>query len=336
MWLEQKYIGLVSNRLDRFKRVKNNLYNFRCPVCGDSQKNKYKARGFIFEKSDGGYLYHCHNCNITLGIDKFLQTIDPIVYKEYIKEKLSTGFTKKERVKSDAELFAEKMKTPVFAKKSGLDKLQKISSLDHNHVFKKYVMHRKIPSSYHYKLYYAPKFKEFVNTLVPDKFDTKSDESRLVIPFLNEKKELIGIQGRSLAPDSIRYITIMIDNNSPKVFGLDTCDRTKTHYILEGPIDSMFVDNSIAMAGGFIDWNLVNEQSVFVYDNEPRSKETCKKIQKVIDKNHKVVIWPEAVKQKDVNDMILENQSIDINQLLYNNISTGLEAKLLYTAWKRI
>ena len=337
MWLEQKYIGLISNRLDRFKRVKAQHYNFRCPVYGDSRKNKYKARGWIFPKDDGGYLYHCHNCSITLGIDKLLEFVDPIIYQEFIREKISDNLIPTERKVSEAELLSIKMKPPKFVKSSELKNLKKISQLPHDHPARAYINKRQIPTPYHAKLFYAPRFKQFVNSVIPGKFDTLDhDEPRLIIPFIDEDKNLFGFQGRSFRKDGIRYITIMIDTNKSKVFGLDTCDRSKTHYILEGPIDSMFVDNSIAMAGGSIDWDLVNENSVFVYDNEPRSKETCAKIEKTIDKGYKVVIFPETIKSKDVNDMILSSETMYINEVLRDNISSGLEAKIHYTAWKRI
>lgn len=337
MWLEQKYIGLISNRLDRFKRVKAQHYNFRCPICGDSRKNKYKARGWIFPKDDGGYLYHCHNCSITLGIDKLLEFVDPIIYQEFIREKISDNLAPTERKASEAEVLAVKMKPPKFVKSSELKNLKKISQLPHDHPAKAYINKRQIPTTSHSKLFYAPRFKQFVNTVIPNKFDKlDNEEPRLIIPFLDEEKNLFGFQGRSFRKDGIRYITIMIDTKRPKVFGLDSCDRSKTHFILEGPIDSMFVNNSLAMAGGSIDWDLVNDQSVFVYDNEPRSAETCAKIEKIIDKGYKVVIWPEQIKSKDVNDMILNKEVVNINDTLQYNISSGLEAKVLFTAWKRI
>ena len=338
MWLEQKYIGMLSGRLDRFKRVNRNTYNFRCPICGDSHKNLSKARGFIFAKNDSGFLYHCHNCNITLDLDALIRRLDPSLYDEYIKEKLMDKFDPKEKKKTNVEQFADKMKQPNFIKFSCLLNLKKISQLKWDHPAKQYVDQRKIPNKYHSKLFYAPKFKEFVNSVLPDKFaDSKYDEPRLIIPFIDKDKNLIGFQGRSFDPNaSLRYITIMLDDRNPKIFNLDECDRSKTHYIFEGPIDSMFVENSIAMAGGSIDWNFVNEKSVFVYDNEPRSVETVKKISKMIDSKRNVVIFPENVHDKDINEMILRNESLDINMLLRENISSGLEAKIIFTAWKRI
>ena len=338
MWLEQKYIGLISNRLDRFKKTKANHWNFRCPLCGDSQKSKYKARGWIFPKDKGGLLYHCHNCNMTLGVDKLIETVDPIIYQEFVREKLAEGLAPSQRSKTEAELFTEKMKPPVFIKKTPLHQLKKISQLSHNHPAKQYVNARGIPNKYHSKLFYCPRFIEWTRNIDKDLIRDHPgfDEPRLVIPFLDEDSNLFGFQGRSFKSVGLRYLTIMIDKNKPKIFGLDTCDRSKTHFILEGPIDSMFVDNSIAMAGGSIDWNYINEHSVFVFDNEPRSKETCTKIEKIIDKGYKVVIFPEFIKSKDINDMIKNNETDDTNALLCGNISSGLEAKIIYTTWKKI
>lgn len=339
MWLEQKYIGLISNRLDRFKRVNSKSFNFRCPVCGDSRKSKYKARGYIFEKDKGGFIYYCHNCNVTLSIDKLIETVDPVVYQEFVREKISSGFTdqQNQRVVTPAEELAKKMKKPTFIKATALNSLRKVSQLKWDHPVKQYVQNRKIPNKYHSKLFYAPRFKEFVNNILPNKFESlKNDEPRLVIPLIDKEKNLLGFQGRSFKKDSIRYITIMLDKNHPKIFNLDECDQNKIHYILEGPIDSMFVDNSVAMAGGTLDWNYVNENSVFVYDNEPRSKETCDKIKKVIDKGYKVCIFPEHINQKDINDMVLANPRLNVNELLESNISSGLEARIIFTAWRKI
>lgn len=336
MWLEQKYIGLISNRLERFKRTKNNEYNFRCPLCGDSHKDKYKARGHLFVNKNGMYLFHCFNCSVTVGFDKFLENVDPIVHQEFVREKISENLNPSKRTKSPSEELAFKMKQPKFVKDSPLSKLKKISQLKWDHKAKKYIDSRKIPSTFHSKLFYAPKFKEWTNIVLPGKFDNLDyDDGRIIIPFIDNKGRLFGYQGRAVNPKAgIRYITIMIDKDMPKIFGIDTVDTTKHHYILEGPIDAMFVDNAIAMAGGSINMDYVNDKSIFVFDNEPRSVETCKKIEKVIDLGYKVVIFPENIKQKDINEMFLAG--LPVQAILDSNVSNGLEAKIMFTAWKRI
>lgn len=339
MWLEQKYIGMLSSRFSRFRRVNRQTYNFRCPICGDSQKNSTKARGFLFAKNSNGFLYHCHNCNITLSFDQLLKQQDPSLYNEFVREKIGENLKPmSERKKSDVEIFADKMKTPKFIRFSSLVNLRKVSQLKHDHPAKLYVQARKIPTQYHSKLFYAPKFKEFVNSVVPNKFSsTTYDEPRLIVPFIDEDKNLFGFLGRSFDPNSdLRYITIMIDDSKPKIFGLDECDRSKPHYIFEGPIDSMFVDNSLAMAGASIDWNFVNENSILVFDNEPRAKETIRRMERAIDKGCKLVIFPENIHEKDINEMILKNENIDIESILKHNTSEGLEAKIILTAWRKV
>jgi hypothetical protein len=340
MWLEQKYIGLMSNRLEMFKRKKQDTYNFRCPSCGDSLKDKHKARGWIFPNTKtSGFLYHCHNCSITLSIEKLIEMVDPLLYQEFIRERLVEFGQPKKRIKSDAEILALKMKTPEFVKQSPLFKLKKISQLSHHDPVKQYIMSRKIPSNAHHRMFYAPKFKEWVMNIDENLMAKSSgkDQPRIVLPFIDEGGSFFGFQGRSIGDSkSLRYITIMLDKTKPKAFGLNECDRSKTHFILEGPIDSLFIDNSIAMSGASINYDLVNENSVFVFDNEPRSKETCQRMERVIDKGYKVVIFPHTLRSKDINDMVLNKEVEYPNELLQCNISSGLEAKIIFTAWRKV
>jgi hypothetical protein len=199
-----------------------------------------------------------------------------------------------------------------------------------------YINNRKIPTPWHSRLFYCSKFKKFVNTLLPNKFENENnDEPRLIIPFVAEDGNLFGFSGRSFDSKSkLKYITIILDDNQSKIFNLDKCDRSKPHYIVEGPIDCMFLDNAIAMAGASIQNDCINENSIFVFDNEPRAKETCKRIEKTIEKGHKVVIFPSDLNEKDINDMALAN--IDFNTILCNNIYKGIEAYAVFNQWKRI
>jgi len=335
-WIEQKYIGLISSRLGLFKHTQNNVYNFRCPYCGDSAKNKTKTRGYLYPRS-GAYQYHCHNCGITTNIDRFIEHVDSNLYNDYVREKIENKFTSgNARVLTDVEVFANKMKKPVFMNSKALNRLPKISSLEPTHPAVQYVKSRMIPNKYHYKIFYVSKFKKYVNSLISEKYnDITHDESRIIIPFLDEDKAVFGFQGRSLGDSSLRYVTIMLDANRSKVFGLDTCEREREHYILEGPIDSMFVSNAIAMAGNTIDWSLVNKNSVFVYDNEPRNRDICNKIEQAILKGHSVVIFPNSIRSKDINDMVL-HERVNVDTILKNNTYNGLQANLVFNNWRRV
>lgn len=353
-WLEEKYISLLSGRLLRFKRKSSQLWNFRCPTCGDSETNKSKARGYIYTKQ-GKYIFHCHNCGETNSFHKFLKNTDPLLHAEYVKESLLEQGVRKP---DEAQLFEIKMKPPVFLKDNApLKVLKKISQLNADHPAKQYVVNRKIPTPYHAKLFYCAKFKSWVNTIIPGKFeDTTYDEPRLIIPFINKEGVMFGLQGRSFNPtDKLRYITIMVDESQPRFYGIDTMDLSKPVYVFEGPIDSMFVPNSIASAGGdaMRELNLLNIDKnpfVVVYDNEPRNPHTIKKIERAIREGYKVCIWPNSVEEKDVNDMVIKRiykhdyvptEKItrignDIKEVIDTCTFAGLEATLNLNNWKKV
>lgn len=338
-WLEVKYIGLLSNRLRNFKKKSESLYNFSCPLCGDSETRKTKARAYIFNKG-GTLLFHCHNCGISLPINKFLENVDYNLYQEYVMEYLSESKTERQK---DLEEFTNKMKSKI--RSDILKGLSKVSQLSPNHPIKKLVSARKIPNEYHHKLYACPNFMAFTNTIIPGKFSDnalKYDEMRLLIPFINSSGIIHGYQGRALKTNDrgAKYITIVVDESIPKLYGFDTVSFNKPVYVFEGPIDSMFVPNSIATAGGEAVSALKGfdkENLVIIYDNEPRSKETVKKVNKAIVQGFKVCIWPEFVKEKDVNDMILNGMSQEsIAHIIRENTFFDLEAKLKLSQWSKI
>ncbi|NDG33366.1 DNA primase, partial [bacterium] len=220
-----------------------------------------------------------------------------------------------------------------------LNTLKKVSQLDHAHPAKRYVESRKIPSNIHFKLFYAPKFKAFVNSLVPDKFDSSIDEPRLIIPFVDQNQNLIGFQGRNFSNEGIRYITIMLDKDKPKVYGLESCNLKEKFYVFEGPIDSMFIKNSIAMAGSSLDKLLepYKANAVIVYDNEPRNKEIINNIEKYVSHGYKVCVWPDGIQEKDINEMILGGkQAADIKLIIDNNTFVGLSAMIKVKTWKKV
>lgn len=338
-WLEQKYVHLISPHLEKFKRI-GNRFNYRCNICGDSKKSKTKTRAWIYEPPTSNKLwFHCHNCGSSLSFRNYLKEYFPVIYYDFIKEIILENEPKVD----EFEEFVKKMKKPEFIKKTGLNKLKKISQLGHNHPAKKYVESREIPPEIHHKLFYAPKFKEWVNEISPDKFeDIKYDEPRLIIPLLDDFGKLIGIQGRSLKKnDEVKYITIMLSDH-PKVYGLDTMNKDSIIYTFEGPIDAMFIPNSIASAGGKIEsnfeiLNIDKDEAVLVYDNEPRSRHTIRKIENAIREGYKVCIWPEQLKGKDINDMILSGYTPEqIKRIIDKNTYKGLKAELILIERKKI
>ena len=338
-WLEAKYVGLVSVRLRNYKRKSAGLINFSCPLCGDSSVNQKKARGYIYDKK-GKALFHCHNCGATMAVPNFIKTLDQNLYNEYVVEKLKN---EKSPEQIDLEAFVDKMKKPIFLKEGPLKGLKKVSQVSHTHPVKRLVDARRIPTPYHSKLFVCPNFKLFTNNLVPSKFSDDSlarDETRLLIPFISSDKKVHAYQGRALGESKVKYITIVLDDSVPKVYGLDTVDLTKRTYVFEGPIDSMFVPNSIATAGG----DLVSavgsfdkRNLVIVYDNEPRSPQTIKKLDKAVLQGYNVCIWPENYDHKDVNDAVLAGLSPEfIKHIIDTNTYRDLAAKLALTKWSKV
>ena len=327
-YLDTKYINLASASLQKYKKVKNGLWTFRCPYCGDSKKNKNKTRGYIFQVK-GDHVFKCHNCGITRSFSNFLKDHVPHVYDEYVMERYKEGTIGKNVPKPDLTKFITK---PKFAKRT-VD-LERLSSLNNFHVAKKYILDRGIPENKLDRLFYCPNFKEWTNTQKHTFSDTTNDEERIIIPLNDTDGNLIGFQGRSLSPNAkMRYITVMLDEDAPKLYGLDHINKNETIYIVEGPLDSFFLENSVAMCGSDVDIRSFGwSDYIWVYDNEPRSRQITDKISKSIDRGDKVVIWPSSVKEKDLNDM--HSSGINVKNVIESNVYHGLEAKLQLSNWK--
>jgi predicted RNA-binding Zn-ribbon protein involved in translation (DUF1610 family) len=320
--IDSKYIGLVSSRLQKFKRVKADLYNFRCPLCGDSQKNKSKTRGYLYAVKTNTN-FKCHNCGASMSFNNFLKKIDPTLHRQYTLEKFKEGYTGKNFVVEEPKFEFSK---PVFQKK--LD-LPKASS---NQLAREYLEKRKLNPE---KFYFANKFKEWVNTQKHTFNKIVRDESRIIIPMYDTQNNLIGFQGRALVSSPNKYITVMLSDESPKLYGLDQIDFTKPIYIVEGPFDSTFIQNSVAMCGSDVDIRSFGwSDYIWVFDNEPRNREIVNRISKTIDRGDKVVIWPTNIQHKDINDCVIAG--LNVMDVLKSNTHSGLEAKVKFNEWKKV
>jgi len=320
-FVDVKYINLISSRFQKFKKVKNNLYNFRCPICGDSQKNRNKARGYLYQVKNNTN-FKCHNCGVNISFNNFLKQIDSVIYKQYTFEKFKDGKTGKNFTVEEPVFNFE---VPKFKPKLELPKASE--NADAN----EYLVKRKLnPHNY----YYSKNFKSWTNSLKEVFDDTDKDEPRIIIPLFYQNT-LVGFQGRALGPSKIKYITVMLNDDAPKIYGLDEIQKDKTVYITEGPFDSTFIRNAIALCGADGDiskWGIGDR--VWIYDNEPRNAEIHRRIDQCISKGDKVVIWPSNIKEKDINDMVLSG--LDVQSVIESNTYSGLEAKLKFTTWKKI
>jgi len=346
-YIDIKYLNLLSTRLPKFKRKSEYLYNFRCPHCGDSQKSQTKARGFVYRKKNDMF-FKCHNCGVGQTLGNLIKHLDPSMHKEYIFERFKDGkvvakkeepefdFTPSRLLKSKEKPFAE------FTRYDrALRQLRRFDELVQTHPAKQFVFDRQIPKEHFDKFFLATKFYEFCNEIQPGKFpDLKHDHPRVVIPFYDRAGKFFAFQGRAFGREQPKYITIKFDETKQKIYGLDRIDLNKPVMITEGPIDSLFLDNAIAMAGADADGGITiqHQQCTMIFDNEPRNEHIVSRMIKAVDKNFNVCIWPESVREgKDINDLILSGKSASqVQSLIHNNTHSGLAALQNINNWKRI
>lgn len=337
VFIDRKFLKLLSPKLNRFSQKKEDLFNFRCPFCGDSQKHLHKARGYVYRKKND-YFYKCQNCGIGHTMYNFINLIDPNLVKEYALERYTNNDNLQKTFKPEPTEF--KFQAPVFKKKAELD-LPKIIDLDMDHYAAQYCIGRNIPQDTYDTLYYANDFKAFIDDLIPNHGkDLKEDDPRLIIPFFDIDGTLLAVQGRALRDSKIRYITIKLAEESIKIFGLNRVNKNEKVYVTEGPIDSLFLPNAVATA----DANLANavnyiprDKLVLVFDNEPRNKDICKLMDKAIENHFAICIWPEMMQEKDINDMVLSGFTTDeIVDIIDKNTFVNLRAKMEFIQWKKV
>ena len=278
----------------------------------------------------------CHNCGVSISFYNFLKQVDPNLLQEYQLERYKNGETGTHNYpKPDFQEF--KSEKPTFKKSL---EIPTIDSLPEAHFAKNYVQQRRIPETFYSQLYYAEDFATFIQSLGITKEGLHKDDKRLVIPFYDKEKNLVAVQGRSLGESKLRYITLKLHDDNKKVFGLDRIDEDELVYVVEGPIDSMFLDNAVATADSNLESItdvLDKTKVVLVFDNEPRNKEIVAKMEHAIDNHFNVVIWPEIIEEKDINDMILANFSPDeIQEFISKNTFVNLRAKMEFVNWKKV
>jgi hypothetical protein len=328
-YIDLKYINEVSARLSQFKKKGDYLFNFRCPHCGDSKKNKTKARAYLYRVKNDMF-FKCHNCSEGQSFANFLKFLDNKKYEQYLLE----------RYKGSAPSTPQPKFTdfkPKFKEVNILDGLQTISDLNEDHPVKQYVLKRKIPEQYFSKLYLSNKFMALVNKAKPNTFThTKGEHPRLIIPFYDTDGKVFAFQGRAFGKEQPKYLTIKLDDNKQKVYGLDTVNLQEHVHIVEGPIDSMFLNNCLAAAGADLTLRVQPDNVTYIFDNEPRNKEIIKRMYDVIEKDYNVVIWPDDVQLKDVNDMIMNGMTkAEVQSIISSNTFSKLEALTKMSYYKK-
>ena len=340
VYLDKKYINMIAQSLPRFHWQKDSVATCRCPVCGDSEKNKSKTR-FYFFVAKNIYFVKCHNCGYANSFSRFLEQVNKPVYDDYLLEILKDKYGEQpvaaEKMdETELELVAAKS-APAFQPISRSLLGDSLDKLPEDHPAVVYVSIRQIPKNQWHRLHHTNDF-----STIASEFDQKvAPDERLLIPFYNQSGEMFALQGRALnvGPNTIRYVTLRVpDRDDLKIYGMETVDISKPVYIVEGPLDSLFLPNAVAFAGASVDLSrlpIPKENIVFVYDNEPYNREICKLMIRVAQANYKVCVWPTSIEQKDINDMVTKGGLTNIKEIIDNNTFTGLRAHLEISQWRR-
>ena len=337
--IERKYILALSHRFQGFIQKSPVLYNCRCALCGDGEGTK-KKRGFFYQK-DNHWWYHCHNRCGTMSIKNLLMRMDYGLYKQYNMELFEAHqHTKKE------------LADPVAISRYATDKdwdnavkelrsIPKISQLTGAYAApREYLNERHIPTPMHSVLRWAPAFKSWTNRIVPKKFDpVVGDHGRIVIPFFSEDNIFFAYIGRVIDQSEPRYILIYFDKEHPLIYGMNGVKLDEKVYVVEGPLDSMFLPNCVAMCGsnlGIVD-EIKAKEKVIIFDNEPHHPDTKKHIVAAIEHDYKVCIWPPYHNGKDINKMVeLGMTPAHIKTVIDKNTYSGLEAKMHLSQWSKL
>lgn len=339
LYIDAKYAQILGSRLRNFKQKKDYLWNYSCAVCGDSSKNKLKARGYIYRMKNDLFV-KCHNCNYGTNIGNFIKYVDSTLYDEYVLERYKSGASKHNDHKDIKETNVDLTPTKIL-KDDTLDGLKCLNELEESHPAIQYLIKRKIPKDKWNLLYFSPKFKAYTNSVTP-KFQEPIQEEhpRMIIPYFTTAGKVFAYQGRAYGNEQPKYYTIKVDESQEKIYGLDKIDYSKQIYVVEGPIDSLFLPNAIAVSGASFDTPTVRSlltNATIVMDNEPRNKDIVKQLAKYIDLGYNVCMFPDSVEGKDINEMVLSGKTTEeIIETINTNTFNGMEAKLRFANWKKV
>jgi len=329
-YIDLKFISNLKSRLNQFKQKSDYLFNFRCPHCGDSKKSKLKARAYFYRVKNDMF-FKCHNCGMGQNLANFIKYIDPKMYSEYLLERYKKAAPATPKPKFDFK--------PAFEDHTILDELKSIKQLDDEHPARQYVIGRKIPSEFYDKLFFCDKFGALVNKVKPKTYVDQKEHPRLIIPFYDTTGKLFAFQGRAFGNEQPKYLTVKLDENKQKVYGLERVNFQRQVYITEGPIDSLFVVNCLAAGGADLSLKnkIPNNQITYIFDNEPRNKEIIKRMYSVVEKDYNLVVWPSDLRHKDINDIITSGVSkTEVMNIISKNTYSKLSALMRLNQYKKI
>lgn len=322
-----KYLQQISHQLRNFKELEPFKANFSCPLCGDSKRVKWKARGYVYVYQ-GKTFFKCQNCGEAKSFSSFLRYVDEHLWSDWRKESLN----------EEPNYTFSQVPKVISVKKERYEAMVPILDLPEDHIARLYVQSRKIPKSRHPLLCYTENFKALVEEVFPGKGGRYPEDERLVLPMFNQSREMIAVTGRSMNGSPIRYATAK-STDQKCFYGLERMDVTKPVLVVEGPIDSLFLPNSVAVCHaelGMFGRSFPSVKSILVFDNEPNNPQIVKNMEKAVTEGQTVCVWNDCPhKGKDVNEMIQNGADLrGIVQFILQNSYGGLKARERMIKWR--
>lgn len=343
LWIDRKYLGIVSNQLRNFKWIDSDKAKCSCPICGDSTTDDRKTRGYFITKSDQRgprVILYCHKCARGYSFEKVLETVAPYLLEEYRMEL----FKEKGSSKKKKEDVIPVARAPAIRKTVAKMPAVVVTELSDFHPATIYLLSRQIPQRKMNEFYWTENFAELVNFLAPGKYPKLQKESRLCLLMKDRESKVFGIIGRTLeeSEDNLRYITIKFDDDALKLYGLHAHRRELPTFLTEGAVDSLFLPNALAMCGSAVSIIELKKEiepanTILCMDNEPRNPAVVRQMTHFAQEGFRVCVWSGVnTKRKDINNMITSGVSNrEILSFISSHTYTSLPAIAAINTWKR-
>jgi len=273
----------------------SDFFNFRCNVCGDSKKSKHKKRAYILKRKNP-WMFYCHNGCKPMTVLNWIKVYFPIHFKDYYRELL----------RSSSEIIKPLpiIKNPIVKKNNEEKEQTKFF----------------IPIKKGITSPFAKAVLTCIDRRIPEEVWSKwfvsiggMYNNRMIIPFFDDKGKIYYYQGRSLYGQEPKYLSRKGEHNS--IYNYYLVDKSKPVPVLEGPIDSIFVENSIAITGVKIEDKRLKDfpHKRFLIDMDNTTNDTKKKTMELLSKGEYVFCWKKFMKtfnipmkdKWDVNDICI-------------------------------
>jgi transcription elongation factor Elf1 len=341
LYSELAFVNRLQPYLRNFKQRNSTVWNFACPLCGDSTKDVSKARGYIYQSKHVLWM-KCHNCGVSLSFSEFLKRYNNELFHEYLLQRYQViKLDKQDDVNYEKFYSSTSRAVQSVNRDMEFDSafVHLLGQLDQSSAVWQYVNQRQLPIDLIKTFYYTDDFQRFVNTLLPGKFIKPQQDPRLIIPYKDYDQQCFAFQGRSIINQKPKYYTIKLDSTKESIFGLDRVNFAETIYVTEGPLDSLFLPNALAVSGSTFTGSFLEKykrQLILVYDNEPRSPTIISLMNKAINYDYNICIWPDYIKEKDINEMIISGYTSEqLCDLIKSNTYNGLTARAQLSRWKK-